>query len=313
MIELLKRIYRTTPIGKPFIFFYHSIIKPMFSDEYFIRTEYRKKMGETLNLEKPVTLNQKICWLKLNDRTELHTTCADKYAVRNYISKTIGEEYLVPLLYQTENPENIVPENMPTPPYIIKTNHDSGGGVIVKEKSNINWQEVQVKMKKRLAKNYYRQSREWQYKNISPRIIVEKLLVDSNDNLPFDYKVHVFNGKANMIQVDIGRDSDNHFRNWYSLDWKREPYKWSSPKKGNKRTDPSKDDVPKPNNLEQMIKLSEMLAKPFDYVRIDWYDVDGTLYFGEITFHHDGGYQPILPKEWDIALGEKVMLTKNNH
>ena len=133
---------------------------------------------------------------------------------------------------------------------------------------------------------------------------------DKNGNLPFDYKVHCFNGKVRMISVDMGRGTNDHHRNWYSTDWQREPYKWSSPKGPGKFTDPSEIDVEKPKSLEEMIKLSEILAQPFVYVRVDWYDVEDTLYFGELTFHHDGGFRPILPEIWDEKLGSQLVLTK---
>ncbi len=310
MTLILRKINNNPIIGKPFAFLTHTLIRPFISDAFLIKDRYEKKMGEKLDLKNPLTLNQKICWLKLYDRTELHTICADKYAVRDYVSEAIGEEFLVPLLFKTTNANDIIPQNMPLPPFIIKPNHDSGGGYIVKDMESVNWSKIRYNLKKRLKRNYYNHGREWQYKNISRKIIVERLLIDKNGNPPFDYKIHMFNGKAQMIQVDIGRGTANHCRNWYSSDWEREPYKWSSPKKNGKRTDPSDKDVPRPKNLEKMIQLSEKLAEPFDYVRIDWYDVDDEIYFGEITFHHDGGSQPILPREWDVKLGEMLVLSK---
>src|SRR5690606_40702362 len=127
-------------------------------------------------------------------------------------------------------------------PVIIKTNHDSSGGIFIYNKKNVNWKEIQKALKKRMSKNYYWQSKEWQYKNIEPIIIVEKLLINSAGNIPFDYKLHCFNGKVNMIQVDMGRGSKNHYRNWYSRNWIREPYKWTILKKG-KEIGSSKNDT----------------------------------------------------------------------
>ncbi|MGB6153232.1 MAG: ATP-grasp fold amidoligase family protein, partial [Pricia sp.] len=203
---------------------------------------------------------------------------------------------------QTDNPSDLIPENITKTPCIIKANHDSSGGIFVYDKNQIDWENVQKGLEKRLKQNYYWSSREWQYKNIKPTIVVEKLLQDSQGNIPFDYKLHCFNGKVRMISVDSGRDTDKHFRNWYSRDWTREPYRWSS-QKGQKFTDPSEEDIERPKTLEKMMELSEILAQPFAYVRVDWYEVDGKLYFGEITFHHDGGVFPILPKKWDKKLG----------
>lgn len=285
----------------------------LLTDKMVEKIRFKKEHKRILNLNNPQTLNEKIIWLKLYDRTYLHTICADKYAVRDYVKEKIGEEYLVPLYYQTKKVKNIIPENLPNPPFIIKANHDSDGGIFVFDKSKIDWQEARISLKKRLKKSFYPQSKEWQYKNINPCIIVEKLLISKNGNIPYDYKIHCFNGKVNMIQVDIDRNSDHHYRNWYNTKWEREPYKWSSLKwsslKGKEvYTDPSESDVDKPNTLEQMIFLSEKLASEFCYVRVDWYDVDDVLYFGELTFHHDGGYRPIIPKKWDKTLGDKLAL-----
>lgn len=274
----------------------------------FVKLMFRRHMGYPLNLENPITLNEKINWLKINERTPLHTQCTDKFKVRDYISEKIGSNYLVPIHFQTFNPKEIIPENLPDTPCIIKTNHDSGGGVFVKDKSRLNWIKIQKNLRRRLRVNYYLRSKEWQYKNIQPRIIVEKLLQNKKDKIPFDYKVHCFNGNVRMISVDMGRGTDNHHRNWYSIDWKREPYKWSSPKGSGKYTDPSDTDVEKPETLEEMIKLSQILATPFTYVRVDWYDVDSKLFFGELTFHHDSGIQPILPEIWDKKLGGQLIL-----
>jgi len=306
----LRNVYHKTLLGKLLKQLYALAINRLVSDENFIMATYRKVTGKKPDLKHPKTLNEKICWLKLYDRTPLHTKCADKYAVREYISQQIGEDYLVPLLYHSNNPEDINDATIPSVPCIIKTNHDSGGGIMVYDKSKIDWKNVHSVLKKRMKTNYYLRSREWQYKHIEPIIIVEELLQDKNGNTPSDLKLHVINGKVNMIQVDMGRGTENHYRNWYDKNWKREPYKWSSPKGNGKYTDPSDEDAEKPATLKKMIALSEVLAKPFDYVRIDWYDVDGKLYFGEITFHHDGGYQPILPEKWDRILGDRLVLTK---
>ncbi len=310
MTGLFKQIYHHTKLGKLLIIYYHKFKNNVLPDKTNISINYKKKFGKKPNLTDPKTLNEKIQWLKLNDRSPLHTQCADKYAVRDYVSSRIGNEYLVPLYFHSKNVNDIVPENLPNSPFIIKTNHDSGGGIIIKDKSSANWNEIQKGLQKRLETNYYKASKEWQYKNIKPRVIVEELLQDSKGNIPLDYKLHCFNGKVLMIQVDIGRGTKNHHRNWYSKDWEREPYRWSSPKGDGIYTDPSEEDIPKPATLEKMIELSEVLSDGFDYVRVDLYDVDGKVYFGELTFHHDGGYQPILPEKWDLILGQKLTLSK---
>ncbi len=314
MKQILKNLYHNTSLGKIVIQhgidLYNFYWTHLVADKHFLQKKFKDAFGRNIDFDDPKTLNEKINWLKLYDRTPLHTICADKFAVREYIEKKIGETYLVPLYFETTKSKEIIPENLPDIPCIIKTNHDSGGGIFVYDKNSINYNEAQKALQKRLKKNYYRTSKEWQYKNIKPCIIVEQLLQDANGNIPLDYKLHCFNGKVRMIQVDIGRGTENHHRNWYNDQWEREPYKWSSPKGEGKYTDPSDEDVPKPLTLGKMISLSNMLAEPFDYVRVDWYDVDGKLYFGELTFHHDSGTKPILPEEWDLQLGSELKLAK---
>ncbi len=314
MKKVIKFFYKKTKIGYWIISFFIKIylvfLYHVVPEKIYLKRRFRKTFKREIDLNNPETLNEKIVWLKINDRTPLHTTCADKYAVREYIKEKVGEEYLVPLHYQTKNVKDIIPENLPDTPSIIKTNHDSSGGIFVYNKSEINWEEARKTLKKRLKKNYYPRTKEWQYKNIDRCIIVEKLLIDKNGKIPFDYKVHCFNGKVNMIQVDVDRNTDHHCRNYYSTKWIREPYKWTFIKPNNKEVGECKEDVKKPETLKQMIVLSEKLASEFCYVRVDWYDLDGALYFGELTFHQDGGNRPITPEKWDKVLGDKLILPK---
>ncbi|MDO6807520.1 ATP-grasp fold amidoligase family protein [Zobellia galactanivorans] len=306
----LFNFYHKTILGNGIRKIFHIVLQHL-PDSIYQRYRFKKYTGKYLNLNQPKTLNEKINWLMLNDRRPLHTQCADKLAVRDYISKTIGPEFLVPLFFSTKKIEDISPKTITQTPCIIKTNHDSGGGYFIYDVAEIDWNSIRQKLKERLSKNYYRSSREWQYKNIEPTIIVEKLLLTEKGDIPYDFKIHCFNGNVRMIQVDIGRGTKNHFRNWYDINWKREPYRWSSPKGNGLYTDPSPTDVEKPETLGEMIRLSQTLSQPFDYVRVDWYDVDSKLYFGELTFHHDGGTNPIRPAIWDLKLGQELKLT--NH
>lgn len=312
MKTIIKQLYQNTLVGKYVIqkgidintYYWRHLC----SDKKVIEHRFKKSFGYPIDLENPQTLNEKINWLKLNNRSQLHTQCADKYEVRDFVSEKIGDKYLVPLISVTTNPDDIHPEKLPAPPFVIKTNHDSGGVVIVKDKNKIDWTALRADLKKRLGINYYRKSKEWQYKNIVPRIIVEKFITDESGSTPFDYKVHCFNGTVKMIQVDMGRGTESHYRNWYDPEWNREPYRWSSKKGIDTFTHPSSTDVEKPANLGEMISLSEIISKSFIYSRIDWYNINGKIYFGEITFHHDSGLRPIEPEEWDLRLGKQLKL-----
>lgn len=302
------------PIARLLRFSFHiyTLFKELYrnhlvSDKKAIKIRFKRAFGYLPDLENPKTLNEKIQWLKLNDRTELHTLCADKYKVRKFVKEKIGEQYLVPLVFETKNINDLNEANMPDFPVIIKTNHDSSGGIVVKDKKLVDWNKTQKHFKRLLKRNYYYISNEWQYKNIEKRIVVEKLLTDKNGKIPFDYKIHCFNQSVVTIQVDIDR-SGEHKRNWYSKDWGREPFYWSSLKSNGKRTDPADYDIEKPSCLKEMTELSETLATDFLYARADWYIVDNKIYFGELSFHHDGGLHPILPKKWDYKLGQMLKL-----
>ncbi len=292
----------------PFLKMYKYLKYDLKSEEETIKQRFKNSFGRELDLENPQTFNEKINWLKLNDRGPLHTKCADKFSVREYIAGKIGTEYLIPLLFHTENPKELIAENLPEIPFIIKTNHDSGGIFIVHDKTNLNYKKAQLTLKGLLNKNYYQESKEWHYKNIKPCILVEKLLLDEKGKIPFDYKLHCFNGSVRMIQVDMGRDTEDHFRNWYNPKWQREPYS-----KGTSNLIEHSDiEVPKPSTLKEMLRLSEILSEPFDYVRVDWYDVGSKLYFGELTFYPAGGTTPFNPEKWDYILGEELKIRALN-
>lgn len=270
------------------------------SEEAFIKQTFKYRFGYALDLKNPKTLNEKIQWLKLNDRTSLQALCADKYAVRGYIKDKIGAEYLIPLVYQTQNPVEIVPENIPDFPCIIKANHTSGGAIIVKTKDEVDWKKTRKELAKLLKKNFYYRGREWQYRKIEPRILVEKLLLDENLAIPMDYKLHCFNGKLVFIQVDIDRHT-NHKRNIYNTDWNLLDCCW-------KYSNETKRDIKKPALFEAMRSLAEAIAQDFCYVRVDLYQVGNKIYFGELTFHSESGFALFIPPEWDRRLGEQLTL-----
>ena len=314
MKERIKYFYQNTKLGftliKPLACIYQFFLhKKYLSRESFVKQKFKKAFGSVLNLEKPETLNEKINWLKLKYSHPRATQFADKYAVRTYVAEIIGEQYLIPLLFTTQNPKEIIPNNLPDIPCIIKTNHDSSGGIIIRDKNGPhNWEQIQNKLRANMSQNFYWNGRELQYKNITPRIVVEKLLSDVNGSLPSDYKVHCFNGSVQMISVDVGRGTNDHFRNWYNKNWEREPYSWSSVLGNGKLTNPSEIDVEKPLLLNKMCELSEKLVADAPYLRVDWYFLENRLYFGELTFHHNGGMRPIEPKDWDLKLGKKLNL-----
>lgn len=266
-------------------------------DEKYIKYKFKKYFGYELDLKNPRTINEKLQWLKLYDRTSLHTKCADKFEVREYVEKKIGSEYLIPLVFHTFNYKDINAENLPNFPVVAKTNH-ARGVCIIRDKNKEDFYQIQKKLKEELKNNFYYRTREWQYKNIKPRIIVEKLLLDENDNIPYDYKFICMNGKVEFIQVDMDRFTE-HRKTLYNTNWEKLDFGWNYP---------IGDDIEKPKMLHKMVELAEVLSKDFDFVRVDFYTIYEKIYFGELTFHPAGGFGKFTPHKIDLELGKKLHL-----
>jgi hypothetical protein len=310
--QLATRLKKTSFIFKlMYNFFKYKIL----SDYCFVKFSYFEIFRQNINLKNPKSLNEKINWLKLYDRSDLHTLCADKIQVRDYVKEKIGSSHLITLVNNNISLNELVPENFPNTPFILKTNHNSGGTYIVLNKDESNWEEIHVFFKKQLKLNHYTKTKEWQYKGITPKIFAEKLLLNSDGKIPSDYKFHCFKGKVQFIQLDINRETENHYRYYYDSSWNLLPFKWF-PNDWQKlsygiKYSPVKNpliSIDKPNQLSKMITISEKLSDVFSYSRIDLYELNNRVYFGEITFHHDSGLIPILPKHWDYKLGKLLDL-----
>lgn len=280
------------------------------TDRQVISRKYRKSFGHYPNLDAPQTMNEKIQWLKLYDRQDVKTICADKYAVREWLVKLMGEdvkEHLIPLLFVTDDWRRITRENLPNEPFIIKPNHGSHQYAIVRDKNKIDIARLRQYCRMWLATDHYKYGQEWQYKDIPRKLVVERLLLASDGHIPNDYKLHYFNGKLEFVYCSIGRESENK-RNIYDADWQPLDFSWSSKKRGKK--DARGREIDPPQSFEKMKEYGVRIAQLFDYVRCDFYDVDGKMYFGEITFHHGGGYDKFVPEEMDLFYGQKLVLTK---
>ncbi|MFC1528041.1 ATP-grasp fold amidoligase family protein [Candidatus Neomarinimicrobiota bacterium] len=302
MVKSLKNIYRTSTIG-------HKVLSPIkwlndlfwiriASEESYLKRVYRMAYDLKLNLNNPRTLQEKYLWLRLNDKTKLHTLCADKYLVRNYIKEQIGGEYLIPLLFHTSDPKQLTLENLPNIPFIIKTNHGCKGHIIVYDKAKLNYGELRKKFRKALKSNIYYKSREWQYKNIKPHIIVEELLQKNKEQV-LDYKFHCYNNIVNMIEVYIYA-KDGLKINFYKRDWEKLDIR----SRDTESTVPTK----RPKRLNTMIKLAQKLSTNFKFVKVDMYNIDGKIFIGELTFTPSMGLQGFIPDEWNLKLGDKLKL-----
>lgn len=269
------------------------------SDEDFIKKFYKDAFGEELDLQNPVTFNQKLNWLKLNCKNLNGTKCADKYEVREYI-KSKGYGYILNELigvYDNVNEINI--DELPKK-FVLKATHGSGWNLIVKDKNKIKWTPWKLIMKSWLKQNFYYYGREWVYKDMKPRIICEKYLEDSNNEL-LDYKIYCFNGVPKFIQIDVDRFT-NHTANYYDTDWKEMNFQYDDEHSGR--------EIEKPKNLEDMLEISKVLSEEFEHVRVDFYEVDGKLYFGEMTYFTAAGTGKFNPKEYDQIIGSWLKLDK---
>lgn len=291
ILHPFKRVYD--------LFRHHTI-----SDKRFLERKFLKLKGYPLNLNNPTTINEKIQWLKLYDRKDWYTDCVDKYKVREYVKKKIGEEYLIPLVFQTKNVRDLCAENMPDYPVIIKTNHNSGSYWIIKDKDKEDWKRIRCYFNYYLHQNFFWANREWPYKNVERRIIVEKLMIDECGKFLTDIKFHCFHGKAEVIfYSQMGEDGQKKYaacnRNLIPLG---KEYTWGYNKEKF---------IPnpcKPANFEKMLEIAEVLSQDFIHMRVDLYDFKNTIYFGELTFYDGGGFQKITPEEWDKELGDKIVL-----
>ncbi|MGK0235174.1 MAG: hypothetical protein ACI9EK_001706 [Psychroserpens sp.] len=272
------------------------------TDQLFTRKTHRNIFGRSLNLKTPKSFNEKIQWLKLYDQSLLKTKCADKYAVRIFVINTIGEKYLIPLHLTSENPDDISTKNLPDLPVIVKTNHASGQVFIIKDKMKTDFMPIQQSLRYQLRRNFYHAHREWQYKYIKPCILVETLLQDDNSQIPKDYKLHCFHGRPLYIQVDSERFS-KHKRCIYDRDWQYLDIEYNKPKG---------DVEPPPIMLVKMFELAVKLSSAFIYVRVDFYQVNNKIFFGELTFTPEAGRGKFDSYETDLAWGKHIHLPLKN-
>ena len=278
-------------------------------DDYKYAINYLNKRGkENYNIKDPRTFDEKLWWLKLNNKDPLLTVCTDKYKVRDYVKECGLEQILVKLYGKYNSFEEIDFKILPKE-FIIKANHVSGGNVICTNKYDIDKKKISKRYTKLLKKNYYLKSREWNYKNIKPCLIVEELLKSKDNTTLIDYKFMCFNGEPKLLFLDIGvADSDgghsrNYYRNIYDMSFKRVDMKET-------RESMEYSLINKPDNFEEMIDVAKKLSKPFPHSRIDLYNIDGHIYFGEITFYHGGGVNNIEPYEKAIEMGSWIELSK---
>jgi hypothetical protein len=280
--------------------FLNSDISCILTDKSFLKLQFRLFFGRKLDLKNPQTFNEKLQWIKLYDRKDEYTQMSDKYEVRKYISQTIGEEYLIPLLGVWDTFSDIDFNTLPNQ-FVLKCTHDSGSVFICHDKKTLDVKDLQEKIEKRFKYKYFYHGREWCYKNVRPRIIAEKYMVDESGTGLKDYKIFCFNGNPKIIEVDIDRFT-NHKRNFYSPEWEYQPVQNGKPP-----TNPSLI-IKKPLGLDEMLNIATILSKDIPHIRVDLYVIGQKIYFGELTFYDGNGFNEYNPPEWDFILGSWLQL-----
>lgn len=263
--------------------------------ESFIEKEYKRRTGQDLNLEKPEKYTEKMQYAKLYLNTPLKTNLSDKYLVREWVEEKIGENYLIPLLGAWDKFSEINFDELPNQ-FVLKLNSGSGTNIVVKDKSQFDLKKSKMKFDRWLAKNFaFSGDIQLHYKDIKPKIIAEEYIEDSDGELK-DYKFLCFDGKVFYCWVDIGRQT-THYRNVYDLDWNLQPWKQHY-------YDNSPHQIEKPENFDEMVDIAKTLCEGFSHTRVDLYNVNGRIYFGEMTFTNGSGHELIHPEKYNYMLGD---------
>ena len=268
----------------------------LFPDKLFLQMRFYLEMGKKLSLRNPQTMNEKLQWLKLYNRKPEYTMMVDKILVKDYVSGLIGPEHVVPTIAVWDSPEEIDFGSLPDK-FVLKTNHSGGntGVILCKDKNSFATQEALVRLKKSLRSNIYKLYREWPYKDVCKRVFAEELLEDEEGIN--DYKFYCFDGHVDSVLVCVDRQIGQPKFYFFDENWKLRRY--------NKRGKEAPEDftLPKPLNVDRMFEIARMLSKGIPFVRVDLYNVDGKIYFGELTFYPWSGYVKFVPQEFDKTLG----------
>ena len=268
-------------------------------DWLYLCLKYHKRNGLLLNLRNPKTYTEKLQWLKLYDRKPMYTTLVDKYAVKKYVAEKLGEEYIIPLIGVWDDVDDIDFDVLPNQ-FVMKCTHDSGGLEICKDKSNFDFDAAKRRIDKILKQNFYWVSREWPYKNVKPRVIIEKYMQDSETGELRDYKFFTFNGIPKVMYIATGRGTGETYGDFFDMDFNHLDMAIDH------RCAPITPQ--KPHNFEEMKKAAQKLAEGIPQVRVDFYEIDGKVYFGEMTFFHCGGFDRLKPEDLNELWGEWIDL-----
>ena len=308
-MNTISRIVRNLTSRERNLWLKYYLMRPflttnLVSSKNYIKTYFHISMGFEPNLDNPNSFSEKLQWLKLYDHNPVYTIMVDKYAVKKYVGNIIGEKYIVPLIGKWDKVEDVEWEKLPQR-FVIKCNHDSGGLVICKDKSKFDVKAAKKKLSKSLKRNLYYGTREWPYKDVKPCIIAEEYLEDEFGELR-DYKLFCFDGvaKALFIATDRQKEGVETKFDFFDMEGNHLPFT-----NGHPNANPT---PPIPRSINEMKFIAEKLSKGIPHVRVDFYEVNGQVFFGELTFYHWGGIMPFNPREWDYTFGSWLKLPKKD-
>lgn len=273
----------------------------LFPDRLYLQLLFRFRTGYKLNLIDPKTFGEKMQWLKIYNRSSLYTTLVDKYKVKEYVAKKVGPEYVIPTFGLWKNAKEIDFKKLPSK-FVLKTTNGGGGDVVVcKDKENLDVAKAIKRLNNGLKKNIYGKLREWPYKDVCPQIIAENYLEDESGEL-IDYKFYCFDGQPRYCQVIQGRFTEESI-DFYDMEWTHLPFTGLTP-----NVQSGLKCISKPRNFDEMISIAKRLSEKMPFMRVDLYNVNGCIFFGEMTFYPASGFGSFRPNEWNLKLGEELKL-----
>lgn len=299
---MLKKIIRE--VSRPKILLLKIFVKCpwLISDKLFLKYKFKVSMNKKLDLEKPETYNEKLQWIKLYDRKPEYSAMVDKAEVKKVVSNLIGEQHIIPTLSIWEKFDDIDFNKLPNQ-FVLKTTHGCGGIIICKDKSKLDIAAARDEIVFSFKHNYFVYGREWPYKNLRPRIIAEKFMVDESGVELKDYKFFCFDGEPKAMFIASDRPHDTRF-DFFDMDFNLLPFTNGHENSTKK--------IQKPQNFQLMVELARKLSQGIPHVRVDLYNINGKVYFGELTFFHWGGMVPFVPEEWDYKFGSWLTLPQKS-
>jgi len=270
------------------------------NDKLYLQLQYFCRIKEWSSFKKPKRFNEKLQWLKLYNRKPEYTTMVDKYSVKEYVQKAAPDCKIIKTLGVWEKFDDIDFNALPNS-FVLKTTHDSGGGVVIcSDKKNFDFDKARSIINSHLSHNWFWRGREWPYKNVPPRIIADEFMVDESGTDLKDYKWYCFNGKPRMLLLCSNRSKGDVRMDFYDEHFNHLPLERSYPN--------AEHPLPKPDGFEKMLSIAEQLSKDIPFVRVDLYNINGDIYFGELTFFPGGGLSKFKPDEWDFKMGSWLKL-----